>query len=68
MNPVQGLEDGFGNIRYPNGNTLDATFELGKIQGHGVFRLVLYMVQNLGWTVIYKLKCNFHLKVGEVFR
>ncbi len=40
---VQGLEDGFGNIRYPNGNTLDATFDMGKIQGHGVFRWVLYL-------------------------
>ena len=34
----QGLEDGQGYIRYPNGNTLDAEFVGGKIMGHGVFR------------------------------
>ena len=34
----RGLEDGQGYIRYPNGNTLDAEFEGGKIMGHGVFR------------------------------
>ena len=34
----QGLEEGQGYIRYPNGNSLDAEFVGGKIMGHGVFR------------------------------
>ena len=33
-----GLENGPDLIRYQNGNTLDAEFVEGKIQGHGVFR------------------------------
>ena len=38
----QGLENGAGFIRYENGNTLDAEFVAGKIQGHGVFRQERY--------------------------
>ena len=35
---LQGLESGAGKLLYQNGNSLDAEFVEGKIQGHGVFR------------------------------
>ena len=49
----QGLEHGPGFIRYQNGNTLDAEFVAGKIQGHVMFRCGMSFTSIESLTGVY---------------